>query len=142
MEENNLFFVCSLVEYIARLTQNEKKVIVEKLGKEKLKKIYELADVYHSENILKVANELTKECNIEMGSYILNLKDSLPTFWDIGKIYQRLIIMLDNSPNSFIDNLCEVLSSWLVKKIDDYESSMYYETPEYIYECYKNGKIL
>ena len=36
--ENNLFFVCSLIEYIARKTKNEKKDIIIKLGKEKIKK--------------------------------------------------------------------------------------------------------
>lgn len=142
MEENNLFFVCSLIEYIARLTQNEKRIVVEKLGKEKIKKIYELADIYHTENILKIANELIEEANINVGNYVLNLKNNLPTYWDIGKVYQRLIIMIDNNPVKFIDNLFKVLSSWIIKKIDNYESSMYYETPKYIYECYINGKIL
>ena len=37
-EENDLFFVCSLLEYIARKTKNKKKYIVEKIGKEKLLK--------------------------------------------------------------------------------------------------------
>ena len=33
-KENDLFYTCSLIEYIARKTKNEKKVIVQKLGKE------------------------------------------------------------------------------------------------------------
>ena len=37
--ENNLFFVCSLIEYIARKTKNTKKYIVQKLGKDKVSKI-------------------------------------------------------------------------------------------------------
>lgn len=57
-KENDLFFVCSLIEYIARKTNNTKKYIVEKLGKEKIQKIYDLAEVYHSENIEKVSDEL------------------------------------------------------------------------------------
>lgn len=31
--DNNLFFVCSLIEYIARKTRNTKKYIIEKLRK-------------------------------------------------------------------------------------------------------------
>lgn len=32
--------------------------------------------------------------------------------------------------------------SYVVEKIDNYNSSMYYENPDYIYECYKEGKVL
>ena len=39
-KDNDLFFVCSLIELIARKTKNTKKCIIEKLGKEKIKKIY------------------------------------------------------------------------------------------------------
>lgn len=31
--DNNLFFVCNLIKYIARKTKNTKKYIIEKLGK-------------------------------------------------------------------------------------------------------------
>ena len=56
-EDNDLFFLCSLIEYIARKTKNTKKTVVEKLGKKNIQKIYDLADVYHSENIEKVSDE-------------------------------------------------------------------------------------
>ena len=32
-KDNDLFFVCSLIEYIARKTKNKKKYVVGKLGK-------------------------------------------------------------------------------------------------------------
>ena len=37
-KDNDLFFTCSLIEYIARKTKNTKKYIVEKLRYEKIKK--------------------------------------------------------------------------------------------------------
>jgi len=37
-EENNLFFTCSLIEYIARKTKNTKKAIINNLGEENIKK--------------------------------------------------------------------------------------------------------
>ena len=39
-------------------------------------------------------------------------------------------------------NLINVMSSWIIKYIDNYNSSMYYENPSYIYNCYIEGKIL
>lgn len=48
-KDNDLFFVFSLIEYIARKTKNTKADVVFAIGKNKLFKILELADVYHSE---------------------------------------------------------------------------------------------
>ncbi len=143
-KENDLFFTCSLIEYIARKTKNTKRKVVEKLGKENIKKIYELAEVYHCENIEKVSDEFIKNADIKIGTYdvVSNCKYNLPTYWDIGKVYKRLIIMVNNDENKFVDTLIEVLSSWIIEKIDNYNSSMYYENPEYIYQCYVEGKVL
>ena len=48
---NHLFFTCSLIDYIARNTKNTRADIVNALGKKNLEKIYDLADIYHSDNI-------------------------------------------------------------------------------------------
>ena len=47
-----------------------------------------------------------------------------------------------NNEEEYIDTLLEVLSSWIIEKIDNYNSSMYYESPEYMYACYEEGKVL
>lgn len=143
-EENNLFYVCSLVEYIARKTKNTKKFIIEKLSEINLKKIYKLAEVYHCENIEKVSDEFIDKANIECGNYdiVESCNYRVPTFWEIGKVYKRLILMVDNREEKYIKTTIEVLSSWIIEKIDNYNSSMYYENPDYIYECYINKKIL
>lgn len=143
-EQNDLFFVCSFIEYIARKTKNTKKVIIDKLKEENIKKIYELAEVYHSENIDKIADEFIEKCNIKVGEYdvIENCKYRIPTYWELGKVYQRLILIVDNNRDNYIKNIMDVLSSWIIEKIDNYNNSMYYENPNYIYECYKEGKIL
>ena len=67
---------------------------------------------------------------------------SVPTYWNIGKVYKRLIVMIAKSEDNYVKTLIEVLSSWIIEKIDNYNSSMYYENPSYIYECYVEGKIL
>ena len=143
-KDNDLFFVCSLIEYISRKTKNTKKYIVEKLGKEAIKKIYDLAEVYHCENMEKVSEELIQKYKIQNGTYdiLTECKYKIPTIWELGRIYQRLIIMVNNNEEEYIDTLLEVLSSWIIEKIDNYNSSMYYENSSYIYECYKQNKII
>ena len=143
-KENDLFYTCSLIEYIARKTKNTKKVVVEKLGKENIEKIYNLAEVYHCENIEKVSDEFIEKADIKTGTYdnISNCKYNVPTYWHVGKVYKRLIIMVNCEEEKYIDTLMEVLSSWIIEKIDNYNSSMYYENPGYIYECYVEGKVI
>jgi len=68
-KDNDIFFVCSLIEYIARKTKNTKADVITAIGKKKLAKILELADVYHCENIDKLTEELVTESNIKPGDY-------------------------------------------------------------------------
>ncbi len=143
-EDNDLFYTCSLIEYIARKTKNTKKEIINKLGENLIKKIYKLAEVYHCENIEKVSDELIEVANIDIDNYdnISSCKYQVPTYWDIGKVYKRLIIMVNGNKNEYVQTLITVLSSWIIEKIDNYNSSMYYENPDYIYQCYQEGKVL
>ena len=57
-KENDLFFLCSLIEYIGRRTKNQRSVVVNALGQKELQHIYDYADVYHCENIDNVSDEL------------------------------------------------------------------------------------
>ena len=141
-EKNDLFYLCSLIEFIARTTTNTKKEIVTKIGKDGLTKLFSLASILHVEPIEKISEEIIKEYNIKQGNYVKHFQNKIPTHWDIGKVYQRLIIMNSPSGLEYINTLIEVLTSWIILKIDNYDSSMYYENPSYIYECYKEGQIL
>lgn len=142
-EENDLFYTCSLIEYIARKTLNTKKDIINIIGKDSVARIYRLADVYHCENIDKVSDEYIEKFNIQKGNYHFdNYKYRIPTYFEIGKVYERLIVMVNPNPKEYVDTTVEVLTSWIIPKIDNYNSSMYYENPQYIYACYKEGYIL
>lgn len=144
-KDNDLFFTCSLIEYISRKTKNIRADVVNKLGKTRISKIYELADVYHCDNIDSVSDYFIDDANIHMGKFD-NLSDcgyAVPSHWDIGKVYKRLIKMVaDDEKIEIVDALIEVYRSFISSKIDDYNSSFYYENPNYIFECYKENKIL
>ncbi len=144
-EYNDLFFVCSLIDYISRRTKNHRNVVVNALGKEKLQHIYELADVYHSENIDKLTAELIESKNIENGTFdnVATAQYAIPTHWDIGKVYKRLIIDICEKQKKLpIDTLIEVYNSWLSRKLEDYNSSLYYENRDYLYHSYLKGEVL
>ena len=68
---------------------------------------------------------------------------SIPTHWDIGKVYKRLIKMVaEDEQISVVDALIKVYNSFISDKIDDYNSSVYYENPSYIFECYREEEML
>ena len=144
-KDNDQFFTCSLIDYIARKTKNTRKDIVNSLGKQRVEKIYDLADVYHSDNIERVSQDFIEEAEIQPGSFdnVGECRYAIPTYWDIGKVYKRLIKMVAKDEKiSIVDALFKVYNSFISPKIDDYNSSVYYENPSYIFECYKQNKML
>ena len=144
-KENDLFFICSLIDYIGRKTKNHRSVVVNALGKKEIEHVYDYADVYHCENIDKVSDELIEKHHIEEGHFdnIANARYSIPSHWDIGKVYQRLILdVAKTTGEGIIETLISVYNSWITRKIDDYNSSMYYENPSFLFESYKAGEVL
>lgn len=144
-KDNDLFYTCSLIDYIARKTKNVRSYVVNKLGKERLEKIYDLADVYHCDNIERVCDDFVEEAGIEQGTFdnVGECDYSIPTYWDIGKVYKRLIKRVaENEKIDIISALEKVYNSFISPKIDDYNSSVYYENPEYIFECYREKKMI
>lgn len=144
-KDNDLFFTCSLIDYIARKTKNTRQETVDALGRERIAKIYDLADVYHSDNIERVSDDFIREAGIKQGNFdnVGECKYAIPSHWDIGKVYKRLIKSVAREKNiDVVDALMEVYRSFISAKIDDYNSSVYYEKPSYIFECFMQHKIL
>ncbi|WP_251389053.1 hypothetical protein [Mediterraneibacter agrestimuris] len=144
-KDNALFFTCSLIDYIARKTKNTRVEVVNALGKKNLAKIYDLSDVYHSDNIERVSDDFIREARIKMGNYdnVTACKYAIPSYWDIGKVYKRLIkAVAEREKIEIIDALLKVYNSFVSSKIDDYNSSMYYENPSYLLECYWENKLI
>ena len=144
-KDNDLFYTCSLIDYIARKTKNTRIDIVNSLGNKNLEKIYEYADVFHCENIDSVSDEFIEKCGIQEGQFdnVGECKYAIPTYWDIGKVYKRLIKQVSESEKiSVIDALIKVYNSFISANIYDYNSSLYYENQYYIYESYRENKML
>lgn len=144
-KDNDLFFTCALIDYIARKTKNTRTYVVNRLGKEKISKIFELAGIYHCDNPERVCDDFIESAHIETGTFdnIADCGYAVPSYWDIGKVYKRLIKMVaEDKKTDVIDALFEVYNSFISPAIDDYNSSFYYENPLFIFECYKAKKIL
>lgn len=143
-KENDLFFTCSLIEYIARKTKNKRAAIVNALGKDSIAKIYDLADIYHSDNIDRVSDDFIQEAGITEGTFdnVAYALYAVPSHWDIGKVYKRLVLGIAKESNiDVVDALIAAYNSFVSDKIDDYNSSFYYEAPGNILNAFLEGKI-
>ena len=139
---SNLFFVCSLIEYIARGTKNRRLDVVRQLGDD-FSRIYKYADVFHCEPIEKVADDFIQKDNISNGNYdnLSKYKYTIPDYWDIGEVFARLIEDCYEEEN-VIKGIKEVYASWMAEKILNFNSDLYYQSREYLAVCYREGEIL
>lgn len=143
-KDNDLFFTCSLIEYIARKTKNRREDVVNALGKESVAKIYNLADVYHSDNIDHVSEDFIQAAGIAEGTFdnISAARYAVPSHWDIGKVYKRLILgIVREKRMDVIDALFAAYHSFVSDKIQDFNSSFYYDAPQNILNAFLDGKI-
>ena len=140
--DNDLFFMCSLIEHIGRTTKNRRADVVSALGKDVIARYIDLADVYHSEPIENTASDLIEKHSIVEGSFDNTAGISnVPTVFDIAKVYKRLIVnVAENNGFTPVDALLNVYTSWISDKISDYGCSMFYESPEYLYLSYVEGE--
>ncbi len=148
-KRNDLFYLCSLIEYIGREQKLERKDVVQALGEKMLQHIYEYADVFHCEPIAKTADELIQMCKIPSGNFdnVASCQYKIPSYWGIGKVYSRLIMDIAKNRNvtdekGVIDVLVEIYHSWISDSISYYNSDFYYQPRDYIRECYLKNEVL
>ena len=147
MTNNNLFFLCSLIEFIGRQQKLTRSEVVSALGRNTIKHIYDFADILHCEPIAKVADEYIESCKLKTGNFdnIANCKYAVPSYWDIGRVYARLIqdVTVNTlEKDKIIDVLHEVYGSLISDSISNYNSDFFYQPHDYIRECYFEGEIL
>ncbi len=142
-ERNDYFYVCSLIEYIARQTKNKRGVIINMLGKEGVEKQLYDAEVNHCLSFEQVSDEIVEKYKISDGDFdtITECKYTIPSFLDIGKLYS---IMIEDcaEPGKEVDELMKIFSSFISDKISDFKSDVYYQNPSYLECSYEAGYLL
>ena len=123
--------------------KRKRKEVTDYLGKDRIARIYEYADVFHCEPIEKVAAEFMEESGITKGDFdnVKECRYSVPDYWDIGEVYERLIED-SYADEQIVDGIWEVYHSWIDAHISDYNTDFYYQPRDYIAACYKEGVVL
>jgi hypothetical protein len=132
--DSNLFYTCSLIELIGRTTRQKRKDVVNLMGEKIIRHIYHHADTLHCEPIAKIADYYIDFCHIPTGEFdnIASCKYSVPSYWEIGKVYARLIE--DIQKDDVIFALIRVYNSTVSDSISYYNSDFFYQPRGFIKE--------
>ena len=142
--ENDLFFLCYMIERIARKLHQKNNYVVNKISKDEWTRLICLANVLHCENPLKIENDWIEEYNLEKGKFNIGdvnmeLVEQIPTEIQMGKVYTRLIVDTLSTKENYIDGLIRVYNDEICNTIDNYNCSAYYEPSYVIARAYNEG---
>lgn len=140
---NNLFYVCSLIEYIARKTLNKRGRIVDALGISGIQKQLQDTEVNHCLSFEQVSDEVIETYRIENGEFdtITNCEYSIPGYTDIGKLY-TILIEACSEEGKEAEELEKIFKSFISDEISDFRTGLYYQNPDYLKWSYKEGYLL
>ena len=144
IETNDLYFVCYMIERVARHIKQKNKYVVNAIGRDGLYHLLSCANVLHCENPLKVEEDWIEEYHLENGEYDITAVDKelaaiVPTALDMGAVYQRLISDTMTSKEDYVDGIIRVYNSEICDVIDNYNCSAFYEPSYVIARAYQNG---
>lgn len=136
ISENDLYFLCSLVERIARKQHLHNRDVVNLLGHEELCKKLSLASVLHCELPEKITDEFIEDYAIPSGDFDIanvdpEITPKIPTPLQMGKVYKRLILSTLEEGEDYAAAMIRVYNDPLCDVIDDYSCAAYYE-PSYV----------
>lgn len=144
IKRDDLYFVCYMIERVARHIKQRNKYVVNTLGYDNLYHLLSVANVLHAENPLKVENDWIREYSLKTGEFDITavnkeLATIIPSPLDMGAIYERLIVDTMSSKENYVDGIIRVYNNEICDVIDNYNCSAFYEPSYVIARAYQNG---
>lgn len=141
---NDLYFVCYMIERVARSLKQRNRYVVEQIGSDGLARQLSIAETNHCLNPEQVVSNWKEEYNLMEGNVDVTAIDSeytdkVPTDLQMGKVYARLIDSVARQGRDLVLTIQSVYASPICDAIDNYNSSAYYE-PSYVHtRAFHNG---
>lgn len=146
VSEDDLKFVCYMIERIARHNKLHNKEVVNAMKYDGLAEKLSLANVLHADNPLAVVGDWTEQFGIQKGNFDVtavnpDLCEQVSTALQMGKVYMRLIRDAITSDEDYAQAIIRVYNNPICEIIDDYNSSAYYEPSYFIARSYNAGSF-
>lgn len=141
--EDDIFYVCTMIEYVARVTKNHRKDIVTHISKKDMEHQLKVAEVNHCLSFEQVSDEWIEQFEIVSGDFdtVSTCKYTVPSVMAIGRVYQQLVLSTMKE-NDEAQAIIDVFSSFISDEISYFNSNVYYSNPEYLRCSYQEGKLL
>lgn len=142
--KDDLFFMCYMIERVARKLHQRNKYVVNSIGYDNLYHLISVANVLHTENPIQVEEDWINEYELVEGVFNIEdvdneLCDIIPTALDMGKVYSRLILSTAVHDENYVTGMIRIYNDEICETIDDYENGSFYEPSYVIARAYKNG---
>ena len=142
-QKNDVLYVCSLIETIARKTKNHRQDVIRHFTKAGIERQLRLAEVSHCLSFEQVSDELIEDLNIPDGDFdtAAECRYTVPSATSIGMLYQGLVLSTMKDEDA-AQAILDVFSSFITDEISDFNSNVYYTNPDYLRCSYLEGKML
>lgn len=144
IKKDDLFFVCYMIERVARRLHQKNKYIVNQIGKKEFEHLISIANVLHAMNPVSVEDQWIEDYLLKEGSFDITkvdreLVEKIPSPIQMGKVYQRLISDTLQPGETEVSGILRVYNNSICDVIDNYNCSAYYEPSYVIARAYQDG---
>ena len=143
---NDLYFVCYMIERVARYLHQPDRYVVGGIGRSELERLLSIANVQHCENPLKIRDEWIEEYALERGDFDVSdvdesMETRVPTDLQMGKVYARLITDTLQPGEDYADGIMRIYNAEVCRRLDDYDTGYYYEPSYFIAREYLHDEL-
>lgn len=144
IKKDDLFFICYMIERVARRLHQKNKYIVNQIGKKEFEHLISIANVLHAMNPISVEDQWIEDYLLKEGSFDITkvdreLVEKIPSPIQMGKVYQRLISDTLQPGETEVSGILRVYNNSICDVIDNYNCSAYYEPSYVIARAYQDG---
>ena len=132
--KDDLFYVCSMIKFVARKTHNKCKDIVMSLSDKALLYQFKAASVNHCLSFEQVCDEWIEDYDILEGKFdnITTCGYTVSSVTSIGRGYQTFILAVMEQYGDVVEAIRKVYASFISDEISNFNLSVYYSNPDYI----------
>ena len=142
-QKDDLYYVCCLLEFVARKTKNHRQDVIQYFTKKDIERQLKHAQVNHCLSLEQVSDEVIEDFEIQEGSFdtVAECRYEVPSVTSIGMLYQELVLSTMENEDA-AQGILNIFASFITDEISDFNSNVYYTNPDYLRCSYLAGKML